>query len=106
MYLAHENQKKVENNARALEVEKATFTPAVMSTSGGMGKEMDRLVRRIAMKISTKRGERYSDTVGFIRRRIRFDLLRTCVISLRGHKKASAPEKIRELDFNLRPIAF
>ena len=75
MYLSHENEKKVEYNPRTLQVEKASFTPAVMSTSGGMGVEMDRLVRRMAMKMSGKRGERYSDTVSFIRRRIRFDLL-------------------------------
>ena len=105
MYLAHEKEKKTEYNARVLEVEKASFTPAVLSTSGGMGNEMDRLVRRLAMKISNKRGERYSDTVGFIRRRIRFDLLRTCVISLRGYRKSSTPERIIDLDFNLRPIA-
>ena len=88
------------------EVEKATLTAAVMSTSGGMGKEMDVLVRQIATKLSVKRGERYSDTVGFVRRRIRFDLLRTCVIALRGHKKTSAPDSIRDLDFNLRPVAY
>ena len=105
MYQAHEREKKTEYNARVLEVEKASFTPAVLSTSGGMGGEMDKLVRRLAMKISNKRGERYSDTVGFIRRRIRFDLLRTCVISLRGFRKGSAPEKITNLDFNLRPVA-
>ena len=45
------------------------------------------LVRQIATKLSVKRGERYIDTVGFVRRRIRFDLLRTCVIALRGCKK-------------------
>ena len=104
MYVAHENEKKTEYNPRAMQ-EHATFTPAVLSTSGGMGKEMDRLVRKIAMKLSLNRGERYSDTVGFIRRRIRFDLLRTCVISLRGYKKNSAPDRISDLDFNLRPVA-
>ena len=31
-----------------------------MSTSGGMGKEMDVLVRQIATKLSVKRGGRYS----------------------------------------------
>ena len=82
-----------------------------MSTSGGMGKEMDMLVRhsaaQIATKLSVKRGERYnSDTVGFVRRRIRFDLIRTCVIALRGHKKTTAPDSIRDLDFNLRPVAY
>ena len=43
--------------------------------------------------------------VGFIRRRLRFDLLRTCVIALRGFKKNAAPEKIEDLEFNLRPVA-
>ena len=66
-----------------------------------MGKEMGMLVRQIAMKLSVKRGERHSDTVGFVRRRIRFDLLRTCVISLRGYMKTAAPESIRDLDSNL-----
>ena len=50
-------------NLTAIEVEKATLTAAVMSTSGGMGKEMDMLVRQIATNLSVKRGERYSDTV-------------------------------------------
>ena len=106
MYTSHQNEKKTEYGPRAREVEKATLTAAVMSTSGGMGKEMDMLVRQIAMKLSVKRGERYCDTVGFVRRRIRFDLLRTCVISLRGYKKTAAPESIRDLDLNLRPVAY
>ena len=59
MYTSHQNEKKTEYGPRAREVEKATLTAAVMSTSGGMGKEMDMLVRQIAMKLSVKRGERY-----------------------------------------------
>ena len=55
--------------------------------------------------MSVRRGERYSDTVGFVRRRIRFDLLRT-VISLRGYKTVAPAESIRDLDFNLRPVAY
>ena len=97
--------KKKEYGPRVLQVEKATMTAAVMSTSGGLSKECDKLVRQIAMKLSLKRGERYSDVVGFIRRRLRFDLLRTCVIALRGFKKNAAPEKIEDLEFNLRPVA-
>ena len=49
--------------------------------------------------------QNYSDVVGFIRRRLRFDILRTCVIALRGFKKNAAPEKIEDLEFNLRPVA-
>ena len=95
MYTSHQNEEKTEHRPRARKVEKATLTAAVMSTSGGMGKEINMLARQIATKLSVKRGEHYSDTVGFVRRRIRFDLLRTCVISLRGYKKTAAPDSIR-----------
>ncbi len=37
MYRAHEMEKKRKYNSRVINVEKATFTPLVFSTSGGMG---------------------------------------------------------------------
>ena len=33
-------------------------------------------------------GQRYSDAVGYIRKRLRFEILRTTVISLRGDRGA------------------
>ena len=48
MYTSHQNKKKTEYGPRAREVEKATLTAAVMSTSGGMGKEI------IIIKIDAK----------------------------------------------------
>ena len=86
MYTSHENEKKTEYLPRVLQVEKATFTPAVFSTSGGIGKEADKLIRRMAECMSAKRGETYSSVVSFLRRRFRFDLLKTCIIALRGYK--------------------
>ena len=56
----HTNEKKTEYLPRVLQVEKATFTPAVFSTSGGIGKEADKLIRRMAERMSAKRGETYS----------------------------------------------
>ena len=43
--------------------------------------------------------------MAFIRRRVKFDLLRTCVISLRGYRKPSNNTSIESLDFNLRKVA-
>ena len=60
---------------------------------------------RSADRIALKRKEKYSDVVAFIRRRVRFDLLRTCVISLRGYRKPSNNTSIESLDFNLRKVA-
>ena len=54
------------------------MTAAMISTSGGLSREYEKLVRQLAVKLSLKRGEGYSDVVGFILRRRRFDLLRTC----------------------------
>ena len=49
-----------------------------------IGREAD---RRMAKRISAKRGDAYSSVVSFLRRRFRFDLLTTCIIALRGYKK-------------------
>ena len=49
--------------------------------------------------MSAKRGETYSSVVSFLRRIFRFDLLKTCIIALRGYKKPSGtPAKIETLD--------
>ena len=107
MYRTHENEKKRHYNDRVLNVEKATFTPLVFSATGGMGKEATRFYKHLAEKISSKTGQQYGDTIAFIRRRLRFDLLKTCLISLRGYRgKASAePAAIDSLDLNLSPQA-
>ena len=106
MYKSHEEEKKQGYLPRVLQVEKGTFTPAVFSTSGGMGKEADRLLRRMAERISIKRGENYSSVVSFLRRRFRFDLLKTCVIAMRGYKKpTTTAAKIDTLDLDLRTTA-
>ena len=59
MYTSHESEKKTEYIPRLLQVEKATFAPTVFSTSGGIGRA-DKLIRRMAERISAKRGETYS----------------------------------------------
>ncbi|XP_063684343.1 uncharacterized protein LOC134818636 [Bolinopsis microptera] len=46
---------------RMLNVEKATFTQAVFFTSGGMSKECEQFVNRVADLIARKRKERYCD---------------------------------------------
>ena len=103
MYRSHEMEKKNKYVDKVLNVEKGTFTPLVFSTTGGMGSEAVRLYKHLAEKISSKTGQRYSDTIGFVRRRLRFDLLRTCVISLRGFRgKSTRAASVETLDLNLR----
>ena len=105
MYKHHEDMKKRSYMHRVQQVEKGSFTPLVFSTTGGVGVEADRFFRRLAEKMTQKNhSTHYSDNVSFIRRRLRFDLLRTTLISLRGYrgKRAGVDRpKISELDLNL-----
>ena len=102
MYKIHEEEKKQGYLPRVLQVEKGTFTPAVLSTSGGTGKDADRLLRLMAERISIKKCENYSSVRSFLRRRSRLDLLKTCVIAMRGYKKpTTAAAKIDTLDLDL-----
>ena len=105
MYKKHEQEKKRAYNQRVIQVERGSFTPMVFSTSGGMGPEADKILKHIALKMSWKRNEQYSNVISFLRRRYRFDLLKTCVIALRGYRKGVKPEKIEDLDLNLRKVA-
>ena len=71
-----------------------------------MGKEADRLLRRMAERMSLKRGENYISVVSFLRRRLRFDLLKTCVIAMRRYKKLmTTAAKIDTIDLDLRTTA-
>ena len=105
MYKHHENEKKRHYNARVMQIEKGTFTPLVFCTTGGMAPEAQKVVKRLAEKISRTKNQRYCDAISFIRRRIRFDILRTTVISLRGYrgKAGTPPANIEDLDMNLDP---
>ena len=92
---------------RIVEVEHGTFTPIVLSTTGGMGREANMFFKKLADKLSRKSGQRYnSEAMTFIRKRNRFDLLRTSVIALRGERglKGSSAVKIADLDITLEPV--
>ena len=107
MYTHHEHIKKRNYLSRVIQVEKASFTPLVFSTTGGMGPEAEKFMKHLAEMVSLKSNRsEYSTNMSFIRRRIRFDLLKTTLISIRGFrgKRTEAHEKrmISELDLHLR----
>ena len=103
MYVNHENEKKRTYNARVIEVEKATFTPVVFSTSGGMGQEATTVIKALSSKLADKTNQDYANCISFVRRRLRFALLKTCIISLRGHrgKFYQKPGDIEQIEMNL-----
>ena len=103
MYKHHEDLKKTEYGPRIVEIEKESFTPMIFSCTGGMSTETEKVIKKLASKISEKRQENYSDVVSFIRRRLRFDILRSCVISLRGERKSRKSKQMSSLDLNVAP---
>jgi len=103
MYAQHEEEKKRLYNSRIQDIEHGSFTPLVFSTSGGMSKECSRFIRRLSDKLSFKTQQTYADTICFVRRRLRIELLRTTLIAIRGHRGRfyERPIKMEELDLNL-----
>ena len=104
VYRQHEQEKKRTYNERIIQVEKGSFTPIVMSTFGGMGLEAERFHKRIARLIANKRKDDYSSVINYIRTRLRFCLLKSVLVSLRGVRGKSSAEKISPistLSFNM-----
>ena len=106
LYVQHEREKKRTYNDRILQVEKGSFSPLIFSTTGGMGPESTRFHKRVAELISAKRNEEYSDVVNHIRTRIRFSLLKSVLVAIRGERgkrRRTFTTPISDLSLNLVP---
>ena len=107
LYKKHENAKKNTYNERILTVEKGTFTPLVYTTFGGCGPQASAYHKRLAHLIAKKRNEEYHQVITHIRTRVRFALLRSTLVALRGQrgKPQAASSSISSVAFNLIPDA-
>ena len=86
LYRKHEQLKKREYGDRVRQVEMAFFTPLVLATTGGMGKEATTFYQRLADLIATKNNANYSSTLAWIRCKLAFSLLRSAVMCIRGSR--------------------
>ena len=80
VYQRHEKEKRRHYEERVGQVEQASFVPVVMSASGGMGPASTALYKRIAHLLAENRGEHYSHVMAFVRCRISFSLLKSCIM--------------------------
>ena len=81
VYRRHEQAKKREYG-RIREVERGVFTPLVLSTTGGMGREATTFFKHLADMIAQKRQHPYPTVMGWLRCRLSFASLRasiTCI---------------------------
>ena len=101
-YVHHQNVKKHDYKERVLNVERGSFTPIIFSTTGGVGPEANRHHKRIAQLMEMKRKGEYSQIIQYIRTRLRFNLLKSILVAIRGErgrKTMSAP--ISDIEFGL-----
>ena len=106
LYEKHESEKESFYGERVRQVEKGSFDPLVFSTTGGMGLHATKFLKRLAHLIADKRDERYGDVMGFLRTKLRFSLLRSVLIAIRGERgKSSAKEpNLGLVSFNMIPV--
>ena len=88
VYKRHEDAKKREYGQRVLDVEHGVFTPLVLSTTGGMGREATTFYKRLADMLSSKRNLPYSTLMGWLRCKISFAILRSAVMCIRGSRSS------------------
>ena len=86
VFKSHEDSKKREYLERVLNIEHGVFTPLVFGTNGGMGRECQIFVKHLATMLAEKTGDKYSDTVTWLRTRISMDILRSAITCIRGSR--------------------
>ena len=95
-YRCHEQEKKRQYDHRIREVEHSTFTPLVLSTTGGMGRAATTFYKRLAAMLSEKRDVPYCKMIGWMRCRMSFSLVRASVISIRGARSSANKGALHE----------
>ena len=102
IYRKHETEKKRQCASRILEVEQATFTPSVFSTSE-MEVECKRYPNKLAELVAAKKGESYGTIMSCIRARVSFALLISTLLCLiRGSRaKRRMHLELSDIDFDI-----
>ena len=99
-YKKHEDEKKRTYGQHILEIERAVFTPLVLTTTGGMRREAQTFYKRLADLLSQKREMAYSSLMRWLRCKTSFAILRSAVMCIRG-SRSSRHHAIRDSDIAL-----
>ena len=83
---ANEREKKRAYNQRVLEIEHGSFTPLIFSATGGMGRECNKFVSRLANIMANKQGKPYGEVITWMRRKISMGLCKAVGVCLRGSR--------------------
>ena len=73
---------------RIRKIEHASFTPVVMSATGGLAHEATYFYKRLASLLSRKWGDKYSVVMGWLRCSLSFSLLRSAIQCVHGARSS------------------
>ena len=80
--------KKRAYEQRIREIEHSSFTPLVLSATGGMANEANTFYKRLASCLTIKRDQSYSPAMSWLRCRLTFSLLRSAIQCIRGARSS------------------
>ena len=86
-----------------LEIEHGTFTPLVMDTNGGMGKECTTFLTSLAQQLAEKQNEEDGIIVSWIRACLSFEILKSAILCVRGSRapfRKNESEAVLEFKLN------
>ena len=87
-YRKHEKRKSRAYEQRVREIEHGSFTPLIMSATGGVGAAANVCYKRLASLLSVKWNMPYSCSLAWIRCKLSFSLLRSSIQCLRGSRSS------------------
>ena len=97
-------RRRTSNSDMCLRRRNAASLPLVFSTRGGCAPEADKFHKRDATLLAKKRNILYSEAISYVRCRVRFSILRTTLMAIRGHRGTGSTEcQLAEEDLNLIP---
>ena len=87
IFKRQENEKKRQYNQRIIEIEHGSFTPLIIGTNGGMGRECQLFLKNLADMLARKQSEDYAPVITWLRTKLSFEVLRSTVLCLRGSRR-------------------
>ena len=85
-FRTHEQEKRRAYETRIQQVDGVSFTPLVFTTAGGAGPAASVFLKHLGNKIAEKKEAPYSQTIGWLRCRLSFALLRASILCIRGSR--------------------
>ena len=102
VYRKHENEKKIMYKQQIREVEHGSFTPLVMSSTGGLGNSATAFYKRLVSMLALKWDQPYNLIINWLCCRLSFSLLCSSIQAIRGSRScAGRAERIGQSPVDL-----